>query len=46
MSNNESLIGYVPVCLPSQEESLKKIAFSLQRIADALDEIAGFNSND
>ena len=42
----ESLIGYVPNCLPSQLESLDTIAFSLQRIADALDKIAGFDSND
>jgi len=32
--------------IPTVETSLDTIAFSLQRIADALDKIAGFDTND
>ena len=39
--SNDSLIKYVPNSLPSKEKSLDIIAFQLERIADALDKIAG-----
>ena len=42
--NNDSIVGYVPNCLPSKEKSLDTIAFQLERIADALDKIAGFTN--
>lgn len=40
----DSIIGYTTNSLPSKEKSLVLIAFQLERIADALDKIAGFDS--
>lgn len=42
--NNDLIIGYVPNALPSKEKSLDIIAFQLERIADAIEKIAGFNN--